>query len=61
MITENSMRKFKSMLLVARPNNKGFDLLVNTSVKVFYGYEPPSGESTITECVFDYQLLAVMY
>ena len=30
-------------------------------VKVFYGQEPPSGETTTTECGFNYQLLAVMY
>ena len=29
--------------------------------KVFYGQKPPSGESTTTECVFNYQLLAVIY
>ena len=29
--------------------------------KFFYGQEPPSGESTTTECGVDYQLLAVMY
>ena len=29
--------------------------------KVFYGQEPPSGESTTTECGFNYQLLTVMY
>ena len=30
--------------------------------KVFYGQEPPSGESTTTECgVVNYQLLAVIY
>ena len=28
---------------------------------VFYGQEPPSGESTITECGVNYQLLAVIY
>ena len=27
---------------------------------VFYGQEPPSGESTTTECGVNYQLLAVM-
>ena len=27
---------------------------------VFYGQEPPSGESTTTECGFNYQLLAVI-
>ena len=30
------------------------------SSKVVYGQEPPSGESTTTECGFDYQLLAVI-
>ena len=29
--------------------------------KVFYGQDPPSGESTTTECGFNYQLLAVIY
>ena len=29
--------------------------------KVFYGQEPPNGESTITEYGFNYQPLAVMY
>ena len=29
--------------------------------KVFYGQEPRSGESTTTECGFNYQLLAVIY
>ena len=29
--------------------------------KVFYGQEPPSGESTTSECGFNYQLLAVIY
>ena len=29
--------------------------------KVFYGQEHPSGESTITECGFNYHLLAVIY
>ena len=28
--------------------------------KVVYGQEPPSGESTTTECGFNYQLLAVV-
>ena len=28
--------------------------------KVFYGQEPPSGESTTTESGVNYQLLAVM-
>ena len=29
--------------------------------KVFYGWEPPSGESTTTESVVNYQLLVVMH
>ena len=29
--------------------------------KVFYGQEPPSGESTTAECGVNYQLLAVIY
>ena len=29
--------------------------------RVFYDLEPPSGESTTTECGFNYQLLAVIY
>ena len=28
--------------------------------KVFYGQEPPSGDSTTTECGANYQLLAIM-
>ena len=28
--------------------------------KVFYGQEPPSGESTTTECLANYHLLAVI-
>ena len=30
-------------------------------VKVFYDQEPPSGESTTTECGFKFQLFAVIY
>ena len=29
--------------------------------KVFYDQEPPSRESTTTECGFNYQLLEVIY
>ena len=29
--------------------------------KVFYGQEPPSGESTTTECDVNYQQLTVIY
>ena len=29
--------------------------------KVFYFQEPPSGESTTTECGVNYRLLAVIY
>ena len=34
---------------------------VVTESKVFYGQEPPSGESTTTESGVNYQLLAVMH
>ena len=34
--------------------------LVIKKGKVFYGQEPPSGESTTTECGVNYQLLAVI-
>ena len=38
--------------------------LFNSPVKVFYGQEPPSGESTVnynkSECEVNYQLLAVI-
>ena len=33
----------------------------NKEGKVFYGQEPPSGESTTTECGVNYQLLPVIY
>ena len=36
-------------------------LLIDVSGKVSCGQEPPSGESTTTECGVNYQLLAVMY
>ena len=32
-----------------------------SKAKVFYGKEPPSGDSTTTECGFNYKLLAVIY
>ena len=34
---------------------------LNNKGNVFYGQEPPSGESTTTECGVNYQLLAVIY
>ena len=34
--------------------------VIKTKLKVVYGQEPPSGESTTTECGFNYQLLAVI-
>ena len=38
------------------------DIVTSNKVKskVFYGQEPPSGESTTTECGVNYQLLAVI-
>ena len=38
---------------------KILDELINR--KVFYDQEPPSGESTTTECGVNYQRLAIMY
>ena len=35
-------------------------ILIKGKGKVFYGQEPPSGESTTTECGVNYQLLAVI-
>ena len=46
------------------PSQEPFDLYYQKSKvkgKIFYGQEPPSGESTTTECWFNYQLLAVIY
>ena len=37
------------------------DKTIRQSPSVLYGQEPPSGESTTTECGFNYQLLAVTY
>ena len=42
-------------------NARGRIYYVKVKSKVFYGQEPPSGESTTTECGFNYQLLAVIY
>ena len=33
---------------------------IDVKGKVFYGQDPPSGESTATECGVNYQLLAVI-
>ena len=38
-----------------------FELATLCNGKVFYGQEPPSEESTTTECGVNYQLLVVMY
>ena len=38
-----------------------YGVLLVKKCKVFYGQDPPSGESTSTECGVNYQLLAVMY
>ena len=37
----------------------GFEDIIE-KCKVFHGQEPPSGESTTTECGVNYQLLAVI-
>ena len=43
---------------IFRLNNRMF---IKEKGKVFYGQEPPNGESTTTECGFNYQLLPVIY
>ena len=35
--------------------------LIKKGKVLFYGQEPPSGESTTAECGVNYQLLAVIY
>ena len=45
------MKKIYAFEIVYHHNKEG---------KVFYGQEPPSGESTTTECGVNYQLLAVI-
>ena len=49
---------FKIMML---EHNVLSTKIISTKCKVFYGQEPPSGESTTTECGFNYQLLVVIY
>ena len=39
----------------------GIERELTSKVKVFYGQDPPSGESTTTERGFNYQPLAVIY
>ena len=39
----------------------GDHLTLVKKAKIFYGQEPPSGESTTTECGVNYQLLSLMY
>ena len=49
MVAINFVKAFKSV-----------DRVKEGKGKVFYGKEPPSGESTTTECGFNYQQLAVI-
>ena len=49
------------MLCRCNENTSCTTTTTTTKVKVFYGQEPPSGESTTTECGVNYQLLAVIY
>ena len=51
----------KPGLFVIYPLLWGVATPLNAKSKVFYGQEPPSGESTTTEYGFNYQLLAVIY
>ena len=52
------------MLMMSRKKtlNPQVDVILRNEKKgkVVYGQEPPSGESTTTECGFNYQLLAVI-
>ena len=50
---------FPFVRLLEIKSSNGSDVLVKK--KVFYGQEPPSGESTTTECGVNYQVLAVIY
>ena len=43
---------------VMRCSRYGNEDRMHVKGKVFYGQEPPSGESTTTDCLFNYQLLA---
>ena len=52
----NALEQIYVEINVSRQNNQ-----TNIEKKVvFYGQEPPSGESTTTECGINYQLLAVI-
>ena len=48
------------MNFIIRNFNHFFAMIIARKGKVFYGQQPPSGESTTTECGVNYQLLAVI-
>ena len=57
---ETRVRMFFQTLAHGNSDNEN-DNEIEKEGKVFYGQEPPSGESTTTECGFNYELLAVIY
>ena len=50
-----------AVLAIIGPYSSAVLAIIGKKGKVFYGQEPPSGETTTTECGFNYQLLAVTY
>ena len=59
---EDGKKKGVSVESKAGTTKKSIDgLSIPKKGKIFYGQEPPSGESTTTECGVNCQLLAVMY
>ena len=51
----------KNLYVYSLYRNPDLDHWIFDCLKKRYGQEPPSGESTTTECGFNYQLLLVIY
>ena len=66
-ITNGLIQRFvyEYMIIVTQFPGRELVILCSTTKskkgKVFYAQEPPGGESTTTECGFNYQPLAVIY
>ena len=64
LLNQNSSRTHTSfnvsIAVMAPVFSRDGNLVAFVKSKVVYGQEPPSGDSTITECGINYQLLAVM-
>ena len=54
------MRTFYKCYIYGWDCTQAIICVVKGKGKVVYGQEPPSGESTTTECGFNYRLLAVI-